>query len=674
MEPVIEAIRRGVSSEHELSVDAVALIKAGSIPKTSSGKIQRHACRQAFLDGTLDAVARWQCWDAAATPTLEQAEANATAHPTRVDQPAADTRQLNGSALGPAADMTTTDIVMEHVRQVAKERATGLTLDSSIVELGLDSLERMEIIAALEDTYGGRFPEEVLPQIESVREVAAAVETYLGKTPQPRTERPESVEIPPEAYRFECFPEYLKLRKQMEETYSAGYRNPFFTVHERVINDTTLIDGREMVSFSSYNYLGTSGEPRVVAAVKRAVERYGTSVSASRLVSGEKPIHGELEHEFARFIGVDAALAFVGGHSTNETTLGHLLGPGDLILHDALAHNSIVQGAILSGARRRAFPHNDWQALDKLLGELRHTYRRVVIAIEGVYSMDGDIANVPRFLEVKRRHKALLYIDEAHSAGILGAHGRGISEHFGFDPREVDIWMGTLSKAFGSCGGYIAGPHALVEYLKYTAPGFLFAAGMTPQNTAAALAALRLIEAEPERVTRLARAKCLVPQAGPRAGPRHGDERGVAGRAGHHRAFDRLPAVVAGPVRSGNQRAADLAPGRGRESRPTAVFHHVGALRAANPRHGRGGRRRTGEDQSPLSQDLLAHQRHARAARLSGGSALAAIRLPPRRRRAACAAVSLIRTRSRETTPTRRLPTRAAAANDSQVQPGLGRC
>jgi 7-keto-8-aminopelargonate synthetase-like enzyme len=162
-----------------------------------------------------------------------------------------------------------------------------------------------------------------------------------------------------------------------------------------------------------------------------------------------------------------------------------------------------VQGALLSGARRRPFPHNDWESLDKLLIELRPTYRRVCIAIEGVYSMDGDIPDVPRFVEVKKRHKAFLYIDEAHSIGVLGARGHGIAEHFSIHPKDVDIWMGTLSKSFGSCGGYIAGSNALIEYLKYTAPGFVYAAGISPANAAAALTAIRLLEAEPQRVARL---------------------------------------------------------------------------------------------------------------------------------------------------------------------------
>jgi 7-keto-8-aminopelargonate synthetase-like enzyme len=246
-----------------------------------------------------------------------------------------------------------------------------------------------------------------------------------------------------------------------------------------------------------------SGDPLVSQAAKEAIDRYGTSVSASRLASGEKELHGQLERALAAFLGVDAALTFVGGHATNETVIGHLLGPGDLVLHDSLAHNSIIQGAILSGARRRPFSHNDPEAAGRLLEQFRHEYRRVLIAIEGVYSMDGDIPELPKFIEVKRRHKALLMIDEAHSLGVLGKGGRGIGEHFDVDRREVDVWMGTMSKALGSCGGYIAGSRELIEYLKYTAPGFVFSVGLPPSGAAAALASLKLLEAQPQRVARL---------------------------------------------------------------------------------------------------------------------------------------------------------------------------
>ena len=226
-------------------------------------------------------------------------------------------------------------------------------------------------------------------------------------------------------------------------------------------------------------------------------------MSASRVISGEKPIHRQLERALADLIGAEDCLVYVSGHATNVSTIGHLLHREDVVLVDSLIHNSVTEGALRAGAARFIFPHNDWQALDDLLTRERSAYRRALVVLEGVYSMDGDIPNLSRFVEIKRRHKALLMIDEAHSIGVLGAHGGGIREHFDAPAGDVDIWMGTLSKAFASCGGYIAGSHALVEYLKYTSPGFAYSVGMTPANAAAALAAIQVLRAEPERVARL---------------------------------------------------------------------------------------------------------------------------------------------------------------------------
>ncbi len=168
-----------------------------------------------------------------------------------------------------------------------------------------------------------------------------------------------------------------------------------------------------------------------------------------------------------------------------------------------MSHNSIIQGCFLSGATALSFPHNDAAALDEILRDRRHRYRRVLIVIEGVYSTDGDIANLPEFIAAKKRHKTFLMVDEAHSAGVLGQTGRGICEHFAANPADVDLWMGTLSKSFASCGGYIAGSTAVVEYLKYTSPGFVYSVGISPPNAAASLASLQVLQAEPERVTRL---------------------------------------------------------------------------------------------------------------------------------------------------------------------------
>jgi 8-amino-7-oxononanoate synthase/acyl carrier protein len=472
-------------------------VRAGSIPKTSSGKIQRHVCRDAFLDRSLDVVAEWRRAGSDGRSLGEAAEP----HRPEAARGSSTPRRSRAEARWQTLEATA-EIVLDVVRSIGKDRTVGLELDSSIVELGLDSLERMEIVAALEDHFGGRLPDQVVAEMYTCREVIDAVQKHLVNGRDGRRVS-RAVEIPPEDHQFDRYPEYVKLKQNLEMLESTGLGNPFFKVHERVANDTTVIDGREMINFSSYNYVSMSGDPAVAAAAKDAIDLYGTSVSASRLVSGETGLHRELEQAIAAFIGADDAIVFVGGHSTNETTVGHLFGPGDLILHDALAHNSIVQGCILSGAHRRPFAHNNWQGVDRLLADLRGDYRRVLVVIEGVYSTDGDIPDLPRFIDVTKRRKAFLMVDEAHSAGVLGPHGRGIGEYFGVDPQSVDLWMGTLSKSFGSCGGYIAGCRAMVEYLKYTAPGFVYSVGISPANAAAALAAIRLVQDEPERVARL---------------------------------------------------------------------------------------------------------------------------------------------------------------------------
>jgi 8-amino-7-oxononanoate synthase len=505
---VIQAIRGNVTREHELPPDVIALVRFGSMPKTSSGKIQRHACRDAFLEDSLPVVARWTAWSGG--------EASGDNGSVIVESPAATTTSLAApresveSLRADEVNRQVADVVLYQVREIAKERAKGMTLDSNIVEMGLDSLERLQIAHSLEETFGGRFPENVLSEIETCREVTLAVQNYIGTEARIRdlpasADKPsrEKRDIQPADYRFAEMAEYKRLKQQAALLSFTGIPNPYFTRHEGITNDRTVIDGHELISWSSYNYLGMSGDPAVSEAAREATTKFGTSVSASRLVSGEKTIHRELEEGIARFLGVDDAIVFVGGHSTNETTIGHLFGPGDLILHDALSHNSIMQGAILSGARRRGFDHNDWEHLDSILGEIRHEYRRVLVVIEGVYSMDGDYPDLTKFVEVKQRHKTFLMVDEAHSIGTMGAHGRGISEHFGIDARDADIWMGTLSKSFGTCGGYIAGCNELIEYLKYTAPGFVYSVGLSPPNCAAALASLSLLQREPERVARV---------------------------------------------------------------------------------------------------------------------------------------------------------------------------
>lgn len=301
------------------------------------------------------------------------------------------------------------------------------------------------------------------------------------------------------SYNPALFPEYVELQERIQMAEAFGLQNPYFSVHEAICGDTTVVNGKQMLNFSSYNYVGNSGDPVVSKAAQDAIEKYGTSVSASRVASGEKPLTRDLEKALADFFGTEDSIVLVSGHATNVTVIGHVCGAGDLIVHDALAHDSIIQGAKLSGAKRRPFPHNDWEALDRMLTNLRPHYRRVLICIEGTYSMDGDIPDLPKFIEVKKKHKAMILVDEAHSAGVVGPTGRGVGEYFDVNRADVDMWMGTLSKSFASCGGYIAGSKALVEYLKYTTPGFVYSVGIPPPNAAAALAATQQMLKHPER-------------------------------------------------------------------------------------------------------------------------------------------------------------------------------
>ena len=282
-----------------------------------------------------------------------------------------------------------------------------------------------------------------------------------------------------------------------------GGRRLYFSPAEGTGGRQIHVNGRALLNFSSYNYLDLSGDPRVNEAAIRAIHDCGTSVSASRMVGGDRPIHKTLESELADFFGREHAASFVGGYVTNVSLLGFLLEPSDLILCDSDIHNSIQTGAQLSGATTRAFAHGDCDALEALLDETKEGYRQRLIVTEGLFSMGGDIPDLPRIVELANRCGAHIMVDEAHSVGTLGSTGRGIAEHYGIPSDAVDLWMGTLSKSFSSCGGFVTGKFELMEHIRTLCPGSMFSVGMSPANTAAALESIRILRAEPWRVTQL---------------------------------------------------------------------------------------------------------------------------------------------------------------------------
>ena len=357
------------------------------------------------------------------------------------------------------------------------------------------SIPTVNTLFGLSDRMKERLAKEM---IERHQQQSAKTTAEPAKPPVMRNNA-----IPEEFYRFDRFAGYQMIKGMQAASKQMGIGSPFFKLHTGIANNNADIAGKTYINFANYNYLNLNGHPAVSAAAQKAIEQYGTSVSASRPVAGERPIQRELEQALAHNYGVDDCIVFVSGHATNVTTIGYLFGKNDLILHDALIHNSVLQGIQLSGAKRMPFAHNDWQALDELLTANRKEFERVLIVIEGIYSMDGDYPDLPRFIDIKRRHKAFLMVDEAHSLGILGKTGQGIHEHFGINGKDVDIWMGTLSKTLAGCGGYIAGEKALVEHLKYSAPGFLYSVGLAPPLAAASLTALQTMQTEPERVQQL---------------------------------------------------------------------------------------------------------------------------------------------------------------------------
>ena len=302
---------------------------------------------------------------------------------------------------------------------------------------------------------------------------------------------------------FDTLPGYAQLKTQRAAADVLGLSNPFYREHAARAGATSVIGNRPVVNFASYDYLGLNGHPEITEAVAAAAAEWGTSVSASRITAGERHVHRALEGALAACYETEDALAFVSGHATAVSTIAALVGPKDLIVHDVLMHNCVVVGAQLSGAARRIFQHNDLDQLEAILASTRASYDRVLIVVEGLYSMDGDGPDLARLVDIKERWGAWLMVDEAHSIGVLGATGRGIFEAAEVDPKRVDIWLGTLSKSLVSCGGYIAGSKALVEYLKFMAPGMVYSVGMPATNAVASTKALELMAREPDRVARL---------------------------------------------------------------------------------------------------------------------------------------------------------------------------
>jgi 8-amino-7-oxononanoate synthase len=270
---------------------------------------------------------------------------------------------------------------------------------------------------------------------------------------------------------------------------------PYFRRLESPAAPVVTMEGAERVMLGSNNYLGLTGDERVIAGARDALERYGTGLTGSRLLNGTIELHLELERELAEWMGTEEAIVFTTGHQANVGTLGTLLAPGDTVIADSADHASILDGCLLSRAKLRPFRHGRLDKLEKMLQRAEEDGGGVLVVVDGVFSMEGDVADLPRIVELCRAHGARLMVDEAHAAGVLGARGAGASELHGVEA-DVDLRMGTFSKSLASCGGFIAGSHEVIDFLRISSRAFLFTAAAVPAAVGAALAALRIVRSD----------------------------------------------------------------------------------------------------------------------------------------------------------------------------------
>src|SRR6478736_4631160 len=284
-------------------------------------------------------------------------------------------------------------------------------------------------------------------------------------------------------------------RKEQLEAAKDADLLPYFRLIESQAGPVVEMEGREKIMLGSNNYLGLTGDPRVKAAARDALEHYGTALTGSRFLNGTIPLHVELEREIADWMRTEDALVFTTGYQVNLGTIGTILGPGDTVICDSGDHASILDGCRLSGAKLRPFRHNQMDKLERMLERGVNDGGGVLVVVDGVFSMEGDLCPVPDVLELTERYGVRLMVDEAHAVGVLGATGAGSCELYGVADR-VDLRMGTFSKSLASCGGFIAGPADVVEYLRIQSRAFLFTASAVPAALGAALAALRVLRSE----------------------------------------------------------------------------------------------------------------------------------------------------------------------------------
>jgi 8-amino-7-oxononanoate synthase len=410
------------------------------------------------------------------------------------------------------SDTTSTQQLI-HDRVVAWLRHASFDVDqidydASLFEMGLDSLGAASVAAELERETNKTLDPYVVFELETINELAG----YLDSLPVNAPTGAQPATVPADTASGSCATEsernaaddplahYVRLNRRVNSLKQRGlyFFEPEISAHDGA---WVVANGQRMLMLGSYEYLGLLGHPHLKQTAIAAIEKFGTGHHGVRLLAGTTTIHRKLEAKLAEFMDAQDAIVFSSGYVTNLTTISALVGHGDCVIGDQWNHASIVDGCRMSGAQFGEFKHND---MDSLAEELAKTGgRRTLVVVDAVFSMDGDIVDLPAVVELCKRHNALLMVDEAHSLGVLGETGRGVQEHFHLDATDIDVKMGTLSKTFAGCGGFVAGREEIVTFLRHHARGYIFSGALPAGQASVAIAALEVVEREPELVARL---------------------------------------------------------------------------------------------------------------------------------------------------------------------------
>lgn len=402
------------------------------------------------------------------------------------------------------------DKIVKWLREEAHLPVDEIDFDASLLELGVDSLGAATIACELEQETDKRVNPDFVVQLETINELAE----YLDSLKPRPTDGEQAAVAPPcgscsvepaaletaDSEQAGLMQHYALMNRRVKSLKEEGlyFFEPEISEHDGA---WVVADGQRMLMLGSYEYLGLLGHPHLKETAIATIEEYGTGHHGVRLLAGTTTIHRRLEQRLAEFMRAEDAIVFSSGYVTNLAVVSTLVGRGDYVVGDQWNHASIVDGCRMSGAEFLEFKHNDMDSLAETLD--RTDGNRTLVVVDAVFSMDGDIIDLPRVVELCRQHGALLMVDEAHSLGVLGDTGHGIQEHFDLDPDDIDVKMGTLSKTLAGCGGFVAADEEITTFLRHHARGYIFSGALPAGQASVAIAALDVIDHEPELVRKL---------------------------------------------------------------------------------------------------------------------------------------------------------------------------